>query len=212
MPSIADLRREYASRELTDASAHPDAIAQFAAWFDEAVRAEITDVNAMALATATPDGVPSVRTVLLKEFDERGFTFFTNYGSAKSRDLDVNPRASLLLYWMGLERQVRITGAVSRVSREESDTYFHQRPYESQLGAWTSAQSTVIASRAELEDRFRALQQQYEGQTIPLPDFWGGYRVAAEQIEFWQGRPSRLHDRLLYTRADGGWMRVRLAP
>jgi len=212
MTSIADLRREYASRELTEDAANADAIAQFAAWFDEAVRAELIDVNAMTLATASATGEPSARIVLLKDFSEQGFVFFTNYGSGKGHDLAVNPRASLLFFWAELERQVRITGTVSRVSREESDAYFHSRPYESQLGVWASLQSSVITGRAELEDRFVGLQRQYEGRTIPLPDYWGGYRVTPERLEFWQGRPSRLHDRLRYTRMAEGWSRVRLAP
>ena len=212
MPSIANLRREYASRALVEEEALADPIGQFAAWFDEAVKAGIPDVNAMTLATASAAGEPAARIVLLKSFDEQGFVFFTNYGSAKGQDLVANTRACLLFFWVELERQVRITGSVTRVSREESAEYFHSRPYESQLGAWTSRQSSVIESRRELEDRFIALQTQYEGQTIPLPDYWGGYRVSAERVEFWQGRPSRLHDRLLYSRSPHGWSRVRLAP
>ena len=212
MPSIANLRREYASRALVEEEALADPIGQFAAWFDEAVKAGIPDVNAMTLATASAAGEPAARIVLLKSFDEQGFVFFTNYGSAKGQDLVANTRACLLFFWVELERQVRITGSVTRVSREESAEYFHSRPYESQLGAWTSRQSSVIENRRELEDRFIALQTQYEGQTIPLPDDWGGYRVSAERVEFWQGRPSRLHDRLLYSRSPHGWSRVRLAP
>ncbi|MGE0040065.1 MAG: pyridoxamine 5'-phosphate oxidase [Vicinamibacterales bacterium] len=211
--SIADLRREYASRALDESSAATDPIAQFAAWFDEAASADLLDVNAMTLATVTPGGDPAARIVLLKDFGPDGFVFFTNYRSAKGRDLEQRPRACLLAFWAALERQVRITGQVTRVSEAESTDYFHSRPYESQIGAWASLQSAPLEHRTVLEDRFRALQQQYEGQTIPRPDYWGGYRVAPEQIEFWQGRPSRLHDRLLYTRQpDGPWTRTRLSP
>ncbi|MEW6320661.1 MAG: pyridoxamine 5'-phosphate oxidase [Acidobacteriota bacterium] len=211
--SIADLRREYASRALVEEAADTDPIRQFAAWFDEAIRAELMDANAMALATASRSGEPAARTVLLKEFDERGFVFYTNYDSAKGRDLAENARACLLFYWSELERQVRINGPVTRVTREESEHYFHSRPFESQVGAWASAQSTPIADRATLDARFEAVRKEFEGRRVPLPASWGGYRVAAERIEFWQGRRSRLHDRLLYTReADGSWSRVRLAP
>lgn len=212
MPSIADLRREYSSRALVEEGADPDPFRQFGLWFDEAVRAEILDVNAMTLATTSADGEPSARIVLLKSFDEQGFVFFTNYESAKGRDLAARDRACLLFYWAEVERQVRITGPVSRLPRADSEEYFHARPYESQLGAWASRQSSVVADRSEIEDRFAALQRQYEGQTVPMPDYWGGYRVAAERIEFWQGRASRLHDRLLYTRAPHGWTRARLSP
>jgi pyridoxamine 5'-phosphate oxidase len=211
--SIADLRREYAGRALDESSADADPIAQFAAWFEDASRADLLDVNAMTLATVTPDGDPAARIVLLKDFNADGFVFFTNYRSAKGRDLERRPRACLLSFWAVLERQVRITGAVTRVPEDASTDYFHSRPYESQIGAWASLQSTPLEHRAVLEDRFKALQHQYEGQTIPRPDYWGGYRVAPERIEFWQGRPSRLHDRLLYTKQpDGLWTRTRLSP
>jgi len=212
MTSIADLRREYASRALGEDEADADPIRQFTTWFDEAASAQILDVNAMTLATTTAGGDPDARIVLLKGFDDDGFVFFTNYESAKGHQLAANPRACLLFFWVELERQVRITGPVTKVSRSESEEYFHSRPFESQVGAWASAQSATVADRAVLETRYAELTAQYAGQSVPLPAFWGGYRVAPEKVEFWQGRPSRLHDRLLYTRQAGGWLRSRLAP
>ncbi len=213
MTSLADLRREYASRALTEADALDDPIQQFSLWFGEALKSELIDTNAMTLATATRTGEPSARIVLLKGFDETGFVFFTNYESAKGRVLADNPRASLLIFWAALERQVRITGHVTKTSRQESETYFQSRPFESQIGAWASAQSRTVDDRAALESRYAELAAKYAGGPVPLPPFWGGYRVAPEAIEFWQGRQSRLHDRLLYTRpGDGSWSRSRLAP
>ena len=213
MTSIADLRREYASRALTESDSHDDALRQFGLWFEEALEAQLLDVNALTLASATPSGEPSARTVLLKGYDERGFVFFTNYESAKGEQLAANPRACLLFFWAELERQVRITGAVEKTSREESEQYFLSRPLESQVGAWASAQSRPVNSRAELEERYASLLATYAAAAIPGPQCCGGYRVKPEAIEFWQGRKSRLHDRLLYTRrADGAWSRVRLAP
>ena len=212
MSAIADLRREYASRALGEEQADPDPIRQFTSWFDEAVSAQLLDVNAMTLATASSAGEPAARIVLLKGFDAHGFVFFTNYESAKGGELAANPRACLLFFWVELERQVRITGSVTKVSTAESDEYFHSRPFESQIGAWASAQSTVVTNRAALETRYAGLFAQHAGQVVPLPPFWGGYRVNPERIEFWQGRPSRLHDRLLYTRGARDWSRSRLAP
>ena len=212
MSSLADLRRDYASRALTETEAHDDPIQQFSLWFGEALKAELLDTNAMTLATASRDGVPAARIVLLKGFDETGFVFFTNYESAKARDLDDNPRACLLMFWAALERQVRITGTVSKTSADESEKYFHSRPFESQIGAWASAQSQKVDERAVLESRYAELAAKYAGMPVPLPPFWGGYRVAPQSIEFWQGRKSRLHDRLFYLRRDGRWERSRLAP
>lgn len=212
MTSIAELRREYASRALTEADALDDPIQQFALWFGEALKSELLDSNAMTLATASRDGEPTARIVLLKGFDETGFVFFTNYESAKAGDLERNPRASLLLFWAALERQVRVTGRVSKTSTQESEKYFQSRPFESQIGAWASAQSRTLSDRASLEARYAELAAKYAGAPVPLPPFWGGYRVAPETIEFWQGRKSRLHDRLLYTKHAGTWVRSRLAP
>jgi pyridoxamine 5'-phosphate oxidase len=210
--SIASLRREYSSRALNEQEVDADPIVQFRRWFDEAVAAKLVDANAMTLATASPDGRPAARVVLLKEVDADGFVFFTNYESAKARDLAANPRACLLFFWVELERQVRITGSVERVSREDSDVYFRSRPFESRIGAWASPQSSVIANRDILEARVRVVSNQYPDGDVPLPENWGGYRVQAQEIEFWQGRASRLHDRLRYRRADGEWLIERLAP
>jgi pyridoxamine 5'-phosphate oxidase len=210
---ISDLRREYASRSLGEADTDPHPIAQFRVWFDEALKSEIIDVNAMSLATATPTGEPSVRTVLLKDVDDDGFVFFTQYDSAKGRELAVNPRAALLFYWAPLERQIRITGIVARVARAVSEAYFATRPIESQWAAWTARQSSEIETRDALEQQYAEVKRRFSNQAVPCPPDWGGYRVVPERIEFWQGRPGRLHDRLLYTRqADRAWTRVRLAP
>lgn len=212
---VADLRRTYSLGALDEASVAPDAIAQFGRWFEEALRAEISEPNAMTVATATRAGVPSARIVLLKGFDARGFVFYTNYESAKGRELAENPVAALVFHWTALQRQVRVTGVVEKVSRAESEAYFQSRPRGSRLGAWASAQSTVLAGRAPLEERMAALEIAYAeaGEAIPLPPFWGGYRVLPAAVEFWQGRPSRLHDRLRYTREAGdGWRIERLSP
>jgi pyridoxamine 5'-phosphate oxidase len=210
--TLADLRREYASRALTEADALDDPIQQFSVWFGEALKSELLDTNAMTLATASRDGAPSARIVLLKGFDDAGFVFFTNYESAKARDLEGNPQACLLLFWAALERQVRISGRVSKTPSTESETYFQSRPFESQIGAWASEQSRSLDGRAALEARYAELAAKYAGGPVPLPPFWGGYRVQPDAIEFWQGRKSRLHDRLLYTKRDGAWRRSRLAP
>jgi pyridoxamine 5'-phosphate oxidase len=191
----------------------PDPIRQFKSWFDEAALSEVAEVNAMALATATREGRPSVRVVLLRGVDERGFTFFTSYESRKARELEANPFASMVFFWHDVERQVRVEGQVERVTAEESDLYFESRPAGSQLGAWASPQSQVIPNRDTLDAQFRELESRYPDGKIPRPAGWGGYRLVPESIEFWQGRPNRLHDRLRYTRVDpGGWIIERLAP
>ena len=212
-PDLAKLRSEYTAHGLRRAELHSDPVQQFSTWFAAALAAEIRDVNAMSLATATRDGKPSVRIVLLKGFDERGFSFFTNYDSGKGRDLDANPFAEMVFYWPQLERQVRISGEVERTSREDSAAYFHSRPLGSQLGAWVSKQSEVIDARKVLDARLNEMTERFENGEIPLPPHWGGYRLKPDRFEFWQGRPNRLHDRFRYSRkADGTWLIDRLAP
>jgi pyridoxamine 5'-phosphate oxidase len=207
------LRKEYSLAGLTEDAVASEPLAQFQKWFHEAMNAEIAEPNAMVLATVAPDGQPSTRTVLLKGADERGFSFFTNYESRKARELAANPRASLTFPWIELERQVCIEGTVGKLSREESDQYFRLRPRGSRLGAWTSPQSSIIPGRAFLEERLRQLEAQYPGEEIPTPPNWGGYVLTPAQIEFWQGRPNRLHDRIRYTRqGDGSWLIERLSP
>lgn len=212
--STPDIRREYMPTALSERGVDPDPIRQFERWFEDARSAGIQEVNAMTLATATPDGVPSARMVLLKGVDARGFVFFTDYRSHKGRDLAGNPRAALVFYWAVMERQVRVTGPVVRISRDESAAYFDSRPLASRLSALTSHQSAVVASRDALEVRAAELAREYVDRAPPIPSYWGGIRVAPESIEFWQGRRNRLHDRLRYTRVDDDhpWTIERLSP
>lgn len=210
--NVADLRKEYTRAGLRESGVDRDPIKQFHRWFEEALAADLHEPNAMIVASSTPDGRPSARVVLLKGFDERGFVFYTNYEGRKGRELEGNPHAALLFYWGDLERQVRIEGTVSRVPEEESDAYFAGRPRSSRLGAWASEQSRPVEDREVLEDRAGRLEREYEGRDVPRPPFWGGYRVEPGVVEFWQGRESRLHDRILYLREGGGWEIGRLQP
>jgi pyridoxamine 5'-phosphate oxidase len=210
--SPADLRREYARHKLMESDLDADPVRQFQRWFDEALAAGLHEPHAMTLATATPDGRPSARMVLLRGVDANGFVFFTNYDSRKGLELTANPRAALLFWWGELERQVRVEGTVEHATSAESDAYFRGRPRESQLGAWTSPQSQVIASREVLETEFRDAETRFPNQDVPRPSNWGGYRVRPDSFEFWQGRPGRLHDRLRYRPSGNGWTLERLAP
>jgi pyridoxamine 5'-phosphate oxidase len=210
---VTRLRKEYTRSGLKESYVASDPIEQFRSWFDEVLAADLHEPNAMTLATATPEGRPSARVVLLKGFDERGFVFYTSYVGRKSEELETNPNCALVFYWGELERQVRVEGRASRVSEEESDEYFGSRPWGSQLGAWASEQSRPVEGRGALEERLRGLEAEYEGREVPRPPFWGGYQVEPEVIEFWQGRENRLHDRLVYRRSDNGeWGRERLQP
>lgn len=211
--SLAELRKDYALAGLTEKDLARDPFRQFEKWFQEAEAAKVVEPNAMVLSTADRDGKAASRVMLLKGIDGRGFVFYTNYESRKGRQLEANPYASILFPWLPLERQVIAEGPLTKVSREESEAYFHSRPIPSQLGAWASQQSAIVSSRAVFEDAFKALEKKYAGQEVPLPPHWGGYRLNPETVEFWQGRRSRLHDRLRYRRVkDGSWVVERLSP
>jgi pyridoxamine 5'-phosphate oxidase len=210
---VAEIRKEYAHKTLMETEIQPDPIKQFNVWWQDAMEAKIIEANAMTLATASADGIPSARTVLLKGFSEQGFIFFTNYNSFKGQQLAENPKACLVFFWKELERQVRITGIVSKITEEESDAYFLSRPHESQVGAIASPQSQVVASRQWLDDRYNKLLTETEGKELKRPAHWGGYLVNPIIVEFWQGRPGRLHDRIQYELLDdGSWKIERLAP
>jgi len=211
---IQGLREDYRASTLEIDSCKDDPLDQFGIWFEEALKAEILEPNAMTLATATLDGMPSARIVLLKKYNEDGFVFFTNYGSRKSQELLLNPQVSLLFCWLDLQRQIRIEGRVEKISREASQAYFHSRPKSSQIGAWASNQSQPIkADRSDLEAREAELKEQYKDETnLPIPDNWGGFCIIPRNYEFWQGRTSRLHDRIYYKKVEDKWKKERLAP
>ena len=210
--SIADLRKDYSHASLSEADVDPDPLRQFSTWFHQALDAGVPEANAMSVATVGDDGRPSSRILLIKDFDSDGFTWFTNYASRKGRELQAHPYAALLFHWVELERQVRIEGRVERLSEAQSDAYFQSRPLQSRLGALASAQSEPIADRLLLEQQFAEAEAEF-GDEPTRPAHWGGYRLVPDRVEFWQGRPSRLHDRILYTRQpDGAWRRERLQP
>lgn len=210
--ALDELRKEYTLAGLAEKDLAKDPFRQFEKWFQEAEASKLVEPNAMVVATAGRDGRPSARTLLLKGIDGRGFVFFSNFESRKGRELDANPNATLVFPWFAFERQVIVEGSVTKVAREEAGAYFHSRPRGSQLAAWASAQSTIISGRALLEDSMKALEQKYAGKEVPLPPYWGGWRLSPSTVEFWQGRRSRLHDRLRYRRNQDEWIVERLAP
>lgn len=209
----ATMRKQYRSEIVLEASLAEDPMRQFAEWFQQAADSHLFEPNAMVVSTATPDGRPSSRTVLLKQFDERGFVFYTNYGSRKGHEIDANPHVALLFPWHPIARQVIVTGTAARIGRDETAAYFRSRPHGSQLGAWASEQSRVIASREELDRRYAELAERYpEGEQVPVPPEWGGIRIVPDGMEFWQGHENRLHDRLRYVLEGGKWRLERLCP
>lgn len=212
MSNIAAIRKDYMLRSLSENDVNKNPMKQFAAWWDDAIDSNIEEVNAMTLATVNEQGYPSSRIVLLKDFNENGFVFFTNYESRKGKSLSIHPKASIVFFWKELERQIRVEGVVEKISEEESTAYFTSRPVESKIGAWASPQSEVIESRDFLESRFKNIEEKYSEVEIPKPPHWGGYIVKPSRIEFWQGRPGRLHDRIEYNKNNEGWTIERLAP
>jgi len=213
MKNIADIRKDYKLQTLAENEVAADAITQFDQWWDDAIKSELEEVNAMTLATASANGIPDARIVLLKGYDKNGFIFFTNYQSNKGKELEQNPNACLVFFWAALERQVRITGTVEKIDASDSDAYFISRPIGSRIGAWASPQSEVIIKREVIENNLKDYEQQFRDNNIPRPPHWGGYIVKPVQIEFWQGRPSRLHDRIRYSlQVNGKWLIERLAP
>ncbi|MFT3682550.1 MAG: pyridoxamine 5'-phosphate oxidase [Ferruginibacter sp.] len=210
--NIADIRKDYKLATLDETTIEKDPLGQFGKWWAEAVKSNIDEINAFTLATVNAAGKPSARIVLLKGYDERGFVFFTNYNSDKGKEIAANPNAAIVFFWKELERQVRIEGIIEKVEAAESDDYFNSRPEGSRIGAWASPQSTVIPGRQVLEDNVKRYEEQFKEKEIARPPHWGGYRLQPALIEFWQGRSSRLHDRLQYTREENSWKIERLAP
>ncbi len=210
--SLGDLRRDYSLQELTESAVAADPFAQFANWFDEYLASQPSEPSAFVLSTVGTEGDPSSRVVLLKGFDEHGLVFFTNYTSKKARDMAHESRVAMTFFWPELERQIHVRGVAERTSREESETYFASRPVESKLGAWASKQSSELSDRSELEQEFETAKKRFDGGDIPCPEFWGGFRIVPSHFEFWQGRPSRLHDRICYELNDGKWQIFRLYP
>ncbi len=209
---IANLRRDWSLKELDESNVSENPFDQFSIWMQEAIEAKILEPNAMALATANKKGIPSARIVLLKNIDRHGLVFFTNYESKKSKDLMENPNASVVFFWKELERQLRVSGSVEKISKKESEEYFKTRPYKSRLSAWASKQSSEIPGRKSLEEKFSEMKNRFGEDNIPLPDFWGGFRLIPIEFEFWQGRVNRLHDRIVYLKKNDAWKIVRLAP